>query len=175
MCHPIQVHNAPNHNQKDRYEQELKKEIKKLQRLRDQIKTWLSSTEIKDKTCLQDARRNIEQVRIQHHFDRSIRTWLVLANGTIQSCRTRNENQSVQQRRSGCRSKIGSTRKRKRRIHPMDSSTMRMTSEQASSMIEHVQEAIQELNIQMDKFESDIESLSVGLKKKKSDKDVSLW
>ncbi len=36
-----------------------------------------------------------------------------------------------------------------------------------------LQEAIQELNIQIDKFESDIETLSACLKKKKSDKDVS--
>jgi hypothetical protein len=36
------------------------------------------------------------------------------------------------------------------------------------------QEAIQELHIQIDKFEADIETLSVSLKKKKSDKDVSL-
>ena len=56
------VHTAPNHNQKDKYEQELKKEIKKLQRLRDQIKAWISSTEIKDKKSLQEARKNIEQV-----------------------------------------------------------------------------------------------------------------
>jgi len=55
------VHTAPNHNQKDKYEQELKKEIKKLQRLRDQIKAWISSTEIKDKKQLQEARKNIEQ------------------------------------------------------------------------------------------------------------------
>lgn len=58
----LKVHTAPNHNQKDKYEQELKKEIKKLQRLRDQIKAWISSTEIKDKKALQDARKNIEQV-----------------------------------------------------------------------------------------------------------------
>ena len=58
----LQVHAAPNHNQKDKYEQELKKEIKKLQRLRDQSKTWLSGQEIKDKKQLQEARKNIEQV-----------------------------------------------------------------------------------------------------------------
>jgi len=37
------------------------------------------------------------------------------------------------------------------------------------------QEAIQELQIQIDKFEADIETLSASLKKKKSDKDVSLF
>lgn len=42
---------------KDKYEGELKKEIKKLQRLRDQIKTWASSNDIKDKSSLIDARK----------------------------------------------------------------------------------------------------------------------
>ena len=41
-------------------EVELKKEIKKLQRLRDQIKTWLQSNEIKDKRALTESRKNIE-------------------------------------------------------------------------------------------------------------------
>lgn len=58
----LQVYSAPNHNQKDKYEQELKKEIKKLQRLRDQMKPWLTGQEIKDKKQLQDARKTIEQV-----------------------------------------------------------------------------------------------------------------
>ena len=36
-----------------------------------------------------------------------------------------------------------------------------------------ITEAIHELKIQIDKFEADIETLSVSLKKKKSDKDVN--
>ena len=35
-----QVHDADNAGQKEKFEAELKKEIKKLQRYRDQIKTW---------------------------------------------------------------------------------------------------------------------------------------
>ncbi len=58
----IQVQTATNLNQKDKYESELKKEIKKLQRLREQIKTWQSSNDIKDKKPLIEARKNIEQV-----------------------------------------------------------------------------------------------------------------
>lgn len=42
------IQSTTNSNQKEKYEQDLKKEIKKLQRLRDQIKTWLSSNDIKD-------------------------------------------------------------------------------------------------------------------------------
>ena len=47
----------------EKYEEDLKKEIKKLQRLRDQIKTWLASGEIKDKSTLMDNRKLIETVR----------------------------------------------------------------------------------------------------------------
>jgi len=47
--------------QKEKYELELKKEIKKLQRYRDQIKTWISSNEIKDKRLLIEKRKLIEQ------------------------------------------------------------------------------------------------------------------
>lgn len=60
----LQVQNATNLNQKEKYETELKKEIKKLQRLREQIKAWQSSNDIKDKKPLLEARKNIEQVHI---------------------------------------------------------------------------------------------------------------
>ncbi|KAK9728441.1 Not1 N-terminal domain, CCR4-Not complex component [Popillia japonica] len=53
--------NATNANQKEKYEADLKKEIKKLQRLRDQIKSWIASGEIKDKSVLMDNRKLIEQ------------------------------------------------------------------------------------------------------------------
>jgi CCR4-NOT transcription complex subunit 3 len=39
----------------------LKREIKKLQRLRDQIKTWMGSNDIKDKKVLTEQRKLIEQ------------------------------------------------------------------------------------------------------------------
>jgi CCR4-NOT transcriptional regulation complex NOT5 subunit len=45
-----------------KYESDLKKEIKKLQRCRDQIKTWLTSNDIKDKRQLTDSRKAIENV-----------------------------------------------------------------------------------------------------------------
>lgn len=51
-----------NSNQKEKLEQDLKKEIKKLQRHRDQIKTWISSNDIKDKRALLENRRLIEHV-----------------------------------------------------------------------------------------------------------------
>ena len=54
------VYSAEQQNQKEKYEMDLKKEIKKLQRLRDQIKTWIGSSDVKDKDALLDARRLIE-------------------------------------------------------------------------------------------------------------------
>ena len=54
------VYSAEQQNQKEKYEMDLKKEIKKLQRLRDQIKSWISSSDVKDKDPLIEARKLIE-------------------------------------------------------------------------------------------------------------------
>ncbi len=56
------VYSASSSNQKEKYEADLKKEIKKLQRSRDQIKTWIASNEVKQKAPLMEARKNIESV-----------------------------------------------------------------------------------------------------------------
>ncbi|KAF9122704.1 proteinral negative regulator of transcription subunit 5 [Mortierella sp. 14UC] len=55
------IETTANANQKEKYESDLKKEIKKLQRQRDQIKTWISSNDIKDKRALTENRKLIEQ------------------------------------------------------------------------------------------------------------------
>ena len=57
----LQLTTTDNANQKEKLEVELKKEIKKLQRMRDQVKTWASNNEIKDKTPLLDYRKRIER------------------------------------------------------------------------------------------------------------------
>ncbi|KAK7535283.1 CCR4-NOT transcription complex [Phyllosticta citribraziliensis] len=51
---------SSNPAQKEKLEDALKKEIKKLQRSRDQIKAWAASNEIKDKKPLLDQRKLIE-------------------------------------------------------------------------------------------------------------------
>jgi CCR4-NOT transcription complex subunit 3 len=51
------VYAAEQQTLKEKYESDLKKEIKKLQRLRDQIKTWISSADVKDKVPLQESRK----------------------------------------------------------------------------------------------------------------------
>ena len=54
------INSSQNQAQKEKLEGDLKKEIKKLQRYRDQIKTWSSSNDIKDKSQLVENRKLIE-------------------------------------------------------------------------------------------------------------------
>lgn len=56
------IEQSNNPAQKEKLEDNLKREIKKLQRLRDQIKTWAAGNEIKDKGPLMEYRRLIETV-----------------------------------------------------------------------------------------------------------------
>lgn len=66
------VYSAGQQSLKEKYEGDLKKEIKKLQRLRDTIKTWLSNSEIKDKTALTECRKVLQLIvfmsMLQMHF-----------------------------------------------------------------------------------------------------------
>ncbi|RDW61001.1 CCR4-NOT transcription complex subunit 3-like protein [Coleophoma cylindrospora] len=54
------IEQSTNAAQKEKLEDNLKREIKKLQRLRDQIKTWAASNDIKDKGPLLENRKLIE-------------------------------------------------------------------------------------------------------------------
>lgn len=55
------IQGTTNLAQKEKLEDSLKKEIKKLQRSRDQIKAWAAQNDIKDKKPLLDQRKLIEQ------------------------------------------------------------------------------------------------------------------
>ncbi|KAG2204633.1 hypothetical protein INT46_006732 [Mucor plumbeus] len=79
------IQSTTNPNQKEKYEQDLKKEIKKLQRLRDQIKTWLSSNDIKDKTALMDNRKLIEsEMERFKNVEREMKTKAFSKEGLLQ-------------------------------------------------------------------------------------------
>ncbi|KAH3684194.1 hypothetical protein WICPIJ_004837 [Wickerhamomyces pijperi] len=54
------LQNCDSQSQKEKLEGDLKREIKKLQRQRDQIKLWLSGNEVKEKNQLMENRRSIE-------------------------------------------------------------------------------------------------------------------
>lgn len=58
------IYSSSNAAQKDKLEDNLKREIKKLQRFRDQIKTWAAGNEVKDKAPLLEQRKRIEKVSI---------------------------------------------------------------------------------------------------------------
>ena len=53
---------STNPTQRDKLEENLKREIKKLQRFRDQIKSWAAGNEVKDKAPLLEQRKAIETV-----------------------------------------------------------------------------------------------------------------
>ena len=53
---------STNTTQKDKLETDLKTQIKKLQRMRDQVKSWQTSNDIKDKGPLDQTRKVIETV-----------------------------------------------------------------------------------------------------------------
>lgn len=61
------IYSSSNAAQKDKLEDNLKREIKKLQRSRDQIKTWAAGNEVKDKTQLLEYRKKIEKVCRHRH------------------------------------------------------------------------------------------------------------
>jgi len=59
--HHFQVYDPDQAALKEKNEADLKKELKKLQKCRDQIKNWISGNEVKDKTDLLAARRAVER------------------------------------------------------------------------------------------------------------------
>jgi CCR4-NOT transcription complex subunit 3 len=80
---------ANSDNQRDKLQDDLKKEIKKLQRLRDQIKGWQNSNEIKDKDKLTNYRKVIEAVRSLLIILRFLNMFSVWSNSKTLSVRTR--------------------------------------------------------------------------------------
>ena len=56
------VHNASNRKRKQKYVEDLKKKSKKLQPLQNQIKTWIATPEIKDKSVLVEKLKLIDYV-----------------------------------------------------------------------------------------------------------------
>jgi CCR4-NOT transcription complex subunit 3 len=56
------VQTTTNPSQKEKFEASLKTEIKKLQRFRQQLNNYITSTEIKDKNPMIQTRKAIEQV-----------------------------------------------------------------------------------------------------------------
>lgn len=57
----LKVYDSSSFSQKEKHENDLKREIKKLQRLRDQLKVWQNDSSIKDKSKIDASRKLIEE------------------------------------------------------------------------------------------------------------------
>ena len=57
--------NAPTPAMQEKYELELKREIKKLQRIRDMMRSANNNPDMREKARYQDARKRIEVVSLQ--------------------------------------------------------------------------------------------------------------
>lgn len=56
-----QLTTTENSNARDKYESNLKSELKRLQKYREQIKSWIGNNDVKEKDDLMTARRDIER------------------------------------------------------------------------------------------------------------------
>jgi len=124
---------ASNPNQKEKYEQDLKKEIKKLQRLRDQIKTWCASSEVKDKRTLLDDRKIIET---------QMETFKIVERET--------KTKAYSKEALGLPTKIDPVEKERQELR------------------DWLMNTIDNINIEIDKFEADVESIHAQCKKGKN-------
>ncbi|EER02289.1 hydroxyproline-rich glycoprotein DZ-HRGP, putative [Perkinsus marinus ATCC 50983] len=69
------VEESQNQNQREKNQIDLKKEIKKLQRFREDIMKWINGTEVKDKGKLTESRRKIEvEMERFKEFERESKT-----------------------------------------------------------------------------------------------------
>lgn len=81
------IRSANNATQRDKLEENLKREIKKLQRFRDQIKSWAAGNEVKDKAPLLEQRKAIETVGLPLSYPIPRGRWLTNSNSVWSSSR----------------------------------------------------------------------------------------
>ncbi|TFY64715.1 hypothetical protein EVJ58_g2426 [Rhodofomes roseus] len=140
---------STNQTQKEKLETDLKTQIKKLQRLRDQIKTWVASNDIKDKTALLDNRRLIETTTLRTltspfcHVGRGLQQM-----EKFKACEKEMKTKAF--------SKEGLTQHAK--LDPKAQEKLEVT--------QWVNNQVEELQLQLEQAEAEIETLQGGGKKK---------
>jgi CCR4-NOT transcription complex subunit 3 len=156
----------PLRNLQEKYEADLKKEIKKLQRLRDQIKSWIASAEIKDKTSLLDNRRLIETVSSVDVLFGSVFICLLSSSPSFitfpASPYQQMERFKVVERETKTKAYSKEGLGAAQKLDP--------SQREKENVSCWLQSSISSLQIQTDQYESEIESLIAG-KKKKLDKE----
>ncbi|CAK5262569.1 unnamed protein product [Mycena citricolor] len=98
---------STNQPQKEKLELELKTQIKKLQRLRDQIKNWLTSNDIKDKSQLLENRKLIEtQMERFKATEKEMKTKAFSKEGLIQAAKLDPKEQEKEDTIAWCQSQV---------------------------------------------------------------------
>ncbi|KAF8395971.1 hypothetical protein HHK36_017582 [Tetracentron sinense] len=158
------VYDTENANQKEKFEADLKKEIKKLQRYRDQIKTWIQSSEIKDKKVC---------IRSIFTYINSKRGTLLLPPAKADPCTERQVSASYEQALLDARKLIEREMERFK-ICEKETKTKAFSKEglgqqpktdpkekAKSETRDWLNNVVSELESQVDYFEAEIEGLSV--------------
>ncbi|KAF7433394.1 proteinral negative regulator of transcription subunit 5 [Pleurotus ostreatus] len=101
------MQSSTNQTQKEKLENDLKTQIKKLQRLRDQIKTWVASNDIKDKSVLLENRRLIEtQMEKFKACEKEMKTKAFSKEGLIQAAKLDPKEQEKEEATSWLQSQV---------------------------------------------------------------------
>jgi CCR4-NOT transcription complex subunit 3 len=145
------VYSARDPAHKEKHEQDLKKEIKKLQRHRDQIKTWLTSNDIKDKKQLSDARKLIE-TKMEQFKVRPLQPRVPGLPFTSAPHGCRALQVCEKEAKTKTFSKEGLAREQK--IDPREAAK--------STTRDWLQTCVSSLNTQMESFDADLERLCAG-------------
>lgn len=162
---------SSNQTQKEKLESDLKTQIKKLQRLRDQIKTWMTSNDIKDKQPLIDNRKLIETVRLADpspsppHHDDSSSMWLTSPLGPPCAQQMERFKACEKEMKTKAFSKEGLNAATK--LDPKE--------QQKLEMCQWIQTMVEELSRQVEQSEAEVEQIqSVRQKKKDSEREQRL-
>jgi CCR4-NOT transcription complex subunit 3 len=140
---------STNQTQKEKLETDLKTQIKKLQRLRDQIKSWVASSDIKDKSILLENRKLIETVsELTFKPPRPITLTPTQQMEKFKACEKEMKTKAF--------SKEGLTAALK--LDPK--------AQERSDIISWLQAMVDELGMQVESAEAEIETLQGGTKKK---------
>mmetsp|Transcript_1347 Transcript_1347/g.1969 ORF Transcript_1347/g.1969 Transcript_1347/m.1969 type:complete len:548 (+) Transcript_1347:82-1725(+) len=133
------VYSASTQAQKEKYELDLKKEIKKLQRLRDQIKTWAAGNEVKDKTKLFDARKLIERKMEQFKVcERETKTKAYSREGLAKASRLDPEEKKRLKQRDWLQEKMQEIQDQ---VEAQEADIEALTSKRGKKDVEAIQEA----------------------------------
>ena len=169
---------STNQTQKEKLETDLKTQIKKLQRMRDQIKTWVASNDIKDKSALLDNRKLIETVsaRVLDQLDPShsqLCGHLVHMDPTRDNCATATSSDLRADVRSQQMEKFKACEKEMKtkafsKEGLTQSAKLDPKQQEKVDTMSWVQSMIDELMVQVETAEAEIETLQGGGKKKKS-------